>query len=70
MRGRERRRLALTLDRKIQRLAALLLASEPADHGIAEHRSRRARTAAMRRAQPAQTVSTKVQHQEAAPPGA
>ncbi|MGW6837035.1 hypothetical protein ACWGCI_27030 [Streptomyces sp. NPDC054949] len=50
IRGRERRRLALALDRKIQRLAALLLASEPADHGIAEHRSRRARTAALQRA--------------------
>ncbi|MCX5079367.1 hypothetical protein OHA84_01445 [Streptomyces sp. NBC_00513] len=49
IRGRERRRLALALDRKIQRLAALLLASEPADHGIAEHRSRRTRTAALRR---------------------
>ncbi|MFD9534682.1 hypothetical protein [Streptomyces sp. NPDC060010] len=49
IRGRERRRLALALDRRIQRLAALLLASEPADHGIAEHRSRRTRTAALRR---------------------
>ncbi|MFD5891264.1 hypothetical protein ACFWHQ_35600 [Streptomyces sp. NPDC060334] len=50
IRSRERRRLALALDRKIHRLAALLLASEPADHGIAEHRSRRARTAALQRA--------------------
>ncbi|MFD9535804.1 hypothetical protein [Streptomyces sp. NPDC060010] len=50
IRGRERRRLALALDRKIHRLAALLVASEPADHGIAEHRSRRARTAALQRA--------------------
>ncbi|MER6520117.1 hypothetical protein ABT246_25085 [Streptomyces sp. NPDC001553] len=60
IRGRERRRLALALDRKIQRLAALLLASEPADHGIAEHRSRRTRTAAFRRraalAQPTTTA--------------
>ncbi|MGW6836288.1 hypothetical protein ACWGCI_23180 [Streptomyces sp. NPDC054949] len=50
IRGRVRRRLALALDRRIQRLAALLPASEPADHGIAEHRSRRARTAALQRA--------------------
>ncbi|MGW6836500.1 hypothetical protein ACWGCI_24265 [Streptomyces sp. NPDC054949] len=60
IRGRERRRLALALDSRIQRLAALLLASEPADHGIAEYRSRRARTAAWRRqdalAQPTTTL--------------
>ncbi|MCX5079330.1 hypothetical protein OHA84_01240 [Streptomyces sp. NBC_00513] len=50
IRGRERRRLALALDRRIHHLAALPLASEPAEHGIAEHRSRRARTAALQRA--------------------
>ncbi|MFD9517893.1 hypothetical protein [Streptomyces sp. NPDC059979] len=50
IRSRERRRLTLDLDRKIQRLAAVLLASQPADHGIAAHRSRRARTAALQRA--------------------
>ncbi|WP_327169917.1 hypothetical protein [Streptomyces subrutilus] len=50
IRSRERRRITLDLDRKIQRLAALLLASQPADHGIAAHRSRRARTAARQRA--------------------
>ncbi|MFD5934755.1 hypothetical protein [Streptomyces sp. NPDC060333] len=63
IRGRERRRLALALDRGIHRLAALLLASEPADHGIAEHRSRRTRLAALQRAQPVQTVTTVVQRQ-------
>ncbi|MCM9077136.1 hypothetical protein L1606_03320 [Streptomyces spororaveus] len=50
IRNRKRRRLALVLDRKIQRLATLLLASDPADHGIAAHRSRRAQTAARHRA--------------------
>ncbi|MFD3546056.1 hypothetical protein ACFWUW_10635 [Streptomyces sp. NPDC058655] len=50
IRSRERRRITLTLDRKIQRLAALLFASQPADHGIAAHRRRRARTAALQRA--------------------
>lgn len=50
IRSRERRRLSLDLDRKIQRLAALLFASQPADHGIAAHRSRRARAAALQRA--------------------
>ncbi|MEU9031455.1 hypothetical protein AB0D46_28855 [Streptomyces sp. NPDC048383] len=50
IRGCERPRLALDLDRKIQRLTALLLASEPADHGISEHRSHRAKTAARQRA--------------------
>ncbi|MEU4359278.1 hypothetical protein [Streptomyces virginiae] len=50
IRNRERPRLALTLDRKIQRLATLLFASAPADHGIAAHRSRRAQAAARRRA--------------------
>ncbi|MFD3677640.1 hypothetical protein [Streptomyces sp. NPDC058613] len=50
IRSRERRRLTLDLDRKIQRLAALLFTSQPADHGIAAHRSRRARTAALQRA--------------------
>ncbi|MGW7315506.1 hypothetical protein [Streptomyces sp. NPDC054865] len=50
IRNRERRRITLDLDRRIQRLAALLLASRPADHGIAAHRSRRARTAALQRA--------------------
>ncbi|WP_329448305.1 hypothetical protein OG906_34935 (plasmid) [Streptomyces sp. NBC_01426] len=49
IRSRERRRLALALDSRIQRLAVLLLASEPGHHGIAEHRSLRARTAALRR---------------------
>ncbi|MFJ5811252.1 hypothetical protein [Streptomyces sp. NPDC093093] len=63
IRGRERRRLALVLDRRIHLLAALLLASEPADHGIAEHRSRRTRAAALQRAQPVQTVTTVVQRQ-------
>ncbi|MBT1185137.1 hypothetical protein HET69_14225 [Streptomyces sp. CJ_13] len=63
IRGRERRRLALALDRRIQCLAAVLLASEPADHGIAEHRSRRTRIAAQKRAQPAQTMTTVVQRQ-------
>ncbi|KOG56756.1 hypothetical protein ADK75_06450 [Streptomyces virginiae] len=50
IRSRQRCRLSLDLDRKIQRLAAVLLASRPADHGIAAHRSRRARTAALQRA--------------------
>ncbi|MFD3760468.1 hypothetical protein [Streptomyces sp. NPDC058622] len=50
IRSRERRRITLDLDRRIQWLAALLLASQPADHGIAAHRSRRARTAALQRA--------------------
>ncbi|MFD3681980.1 hypothetical protein [Streptomyces sp. NPDC058613] len=50
IRSRERRRLTLDLDRKVQRLAALLFASQPTDHGIAAHRSRRARTAALQRA--------------------
>ncbi|MFD6913545.1 hypothetical protein [Streptomyces virginiae] len=50
IRSRERRCLTLDLDRKIQRLAAVLLARQPADHGIAAHRSRRARTAALQRA--------------------
>ncbi|MFD3549331.1 hypothetical protein ACFWUW_27645 [Streptomyces sp. NPDC058655] len=50
VRSRERRRITLDLDRKIQRLAALLFTSQPADHGIAAHRSRRARTAALQRA--------------------
>ncbi|MFD3722121.1 hypothetical protein [Streptomyces sp. NPDC058674] len=50
IRSRERRRITLDLDRRIQRLAALLFASQPADHGIAAHRSRRARTAARQRA--------------------
>ncbi|MFD3760871.1 hypothetical protein [Streptomyces sp. NPDC058622] len=44
-----RSRITLDLDRKVQRLAAVLLASQPADHGIAAHRSRRARTAALQR---------------------
>ncbi|MEV6731364.1 MULTISPECIES: hypothetical protein [unclassified Streptomyces] len=42
IRNRDRRRLALALDRKIQRLATLLFASDPVDHGIAANRSRRA----------------------------
>ncbi|MFJ3840601.1 hypothetical protein ACIPY6_34545 [Streptomyces sp. NPDC090054] len=50
IRSRERRRITLDLDRKIQRLAAVLFASRPTDHGIAVHRSRRARTAALQRA--------------------
>ncbi|MFE3864860.1 hypothetical protein ACFXPT_31075 [Streptomyces goshikiensis] len=50
IRNRERRRITLDLDRRVQRLAALLVASRPADHGIAPHRSRRARTAALQRA--------------------
>ncbi|MGW7063494.1 hypothetical protein ACWGHM_34040 [Streptomyces sp. NPDC054904] len=50
IRSRERRRITLHLDRKIQRLAAVLFASRPTDHGIAVHRSRRARTAALQRA--------------------
>ncbi|MCY0946547.1 hypothetical protein [Streptomyces antarcticus] len=50
IRSRECRRITLDLDRKIQRLAALLFTSQPADHGIAAHRSRRARTAALQRA--------------------
>lgn len=50
IRNRKRRRLALVLDRKIQRLATLLLASDPADHGIAAHRSRRTQAAARHRA--------------------
>ncbi|MER7468620.1 hypothetical protein [Streptomyces sp. NPDC097981] len=50
IRSRERRRLALALDRKIQRLAILLLASDPAEHGVAAHRSRRAQAAARQRA--------------------
>ncbi|MFK0259127.1 hypothetical protein [Streptomyces sp. NPDC090445] len=58
IRGRERRRLALTLDRKIQRLAALLLTSDPADHGIAVYRSRRAQAAARQRALPATSAIT------------
>ncbi|MER6394055.1 hypothetical protein ABT236_37110 [Streptomyces sp. NPDC001523] len=58
IRGRERRRLALALDRGIQRLAALLLVSEPADHGIAEHRSRRTRAAALQRAALLRPMST------------
>ncbi|MCY0924282.1 hypothetical protein OS965_40350 [Streptomyces sp. H27-G5] len=49
IRSRERRRITLDLDRRIQWLTALLLASRPADHGIAAHRSRRARTAALQR---------------------
>ncbi|MGN5392421.1 hypothetical protein [Streptomyces sp. JL7001] len=48
IRNRNRQRLAL--DRKIQHLTALLLASEPADHGIAAHRSSRAQAAARNRA--------------------
>ncbi|MCY0960642.1 hypothetical protein OTB19_27565 [Streptomyces sp. H27-H5] len=50
IRSRERRRITLDLDRRIQQLAALLLASQPADHGIAAHRSRRAQGAALQRA--------------------
>ncbi|WP_406739538.1 hypothetical protein OG365_40085 (plasmid) [Streptomyces sp. NBC_00853] len=50
IRNRDRRRLALVLDHKIQRLATRLLASDPADHGIAGHRSRRAQAAARHRA--------------------
>ncbi|MGW3060733.1 hypothetical protein ACWC98_33045 [Streptomyces goshikiensis] len=50
IRNRERRRLALALDRKIQRLAMRLLAQDPADHGIAAHRSLGAQAAARRRA--------------------
>ncbi|WP_329449332.1 hypothetical protein OG906_42905 (plasmid) [Streptomyces sp. NBC_01426] len=50
IRSRERHRITLDLDRKIGQLAALLFASQPADHGIAAHRSRRARTAALQRA--------------------
>ncbi|MFD3330793.1 hypothetical protein [Streptomyces sp. NPDC058701] len=49
IRSRERRRITLDLDRKVQRLAAVLSVSQPADHGIAAHRSRRARTAALQR---------------------
>ncbi|MCX5071021.1 hypothetical protein OHA84_36365 [Streptomyces sp. NBC_00513] len=63
IRSRERRRLALALDSKIQRLAALLLSSEPADHGIAEHRSRRAKTAARRRARRAQRPGASTRRQ-------
>ncbi|MFD9538289.1 hypothetical protein [Streptomyces sp. NPDC060010] len=65
IRGRERRRLVLAPGPRNPppRLAALLLASEPADHGIAEHRSRRTRLAALQRAQPVQTVTTVVQRQ-------
>ncbi|WP_392900649.1 hypothetical protein [Streptomyces sp. LN699] len=69
IRGRERRRLALALDRKIQRLAALLLASEPADFGIAEYRSRRTRAAALRRrATLAQPMSTALREEPGAVP--
>ncbi|MEV0987843.1 hypothetical protein [Streptomyces sp. NPDC049949] len=51
LRSRERPRLSMALDRKIRRLAARLMASDPAEHGIAAHRSRRAQSAAARRAQ-------------------
>ncbi|MFF3015623.1 hypothetical protein [Streptomyces sp. NPDC057939] len=51
IRSEQRRRLAVVLDQKIQRLAVVLLASDPADHGISEHRSRRSRTAARQRMQ-------------------
>ncbi|WP_314249978.1 hypothetical protein [Streptomyces sp. DSM 40907] len=50
IRNRQRQRLTLALNRKIQRLATLLLTSDPADHGIATHRSRRAQAAARHRA--------------------
>ncbi|MGW7312263.1 hypothetical protein [Streptomyces sp. NPDC054865] len=49
IRNRERPRIALALDRRIQRLAPVLLSSGPADYGIAECRSRRARAAAQQR---------------------
>ncbi|MGP3691407.1 hypothetical protein ACTVZO_43400 [Streptomyces sp. IBSNAI002] len=52
IRNRERSRLALTLDRRIQRLTPLLLACDPADHGIAAHHSRRAQSAAHHRTSP------------------
>ncbi|MEU8779793.1 hypothetical protein [Streptomyces sp. NPDC048606] len=58
LRNRERRRLAVALDHKIQRLAVLLLDSEPADHGILLQRSRRAQVAAtQRRARLAATIA-------------
>ncbi|MFD0272249.1 hypothetical protein ACFVGY_37655 [Streptomyces sp. NPDC127106] len=63
IRAREHRRLAVSLDREIQRLAALLLASDPADHGIAEHRSRRTRTAALQRAPLVRPAGTFLQNQ-------
>lgn len=50
IRSRERLRVTLELDRKLGQLAALLFASQPADHGIAAHRSRRATAAALQRA--------------------
>ncbi|MGW7318192.1 hypothetical protein [Streptomyces sp. NPDC054865] len=50
VRNRERRRITLDMDRKVQQLAAVLFVSRPTDHGIAVHRSRRARTAALQRA--------------------
>ncbi|MFD3719880.1 hypothetical protein [Streptomyces sp. NPDC058674] len=63
IRSRERRRLTLDLDLRIQRLAALLFASQPADHGIAAHRSRRARTAARQRAPLVRSSGLDLAHQ-------
>ncbi|MFF1806291.1 hypothetical protein [Streptomyces virginiae] len=42
--------IAAIRNRERRRLATLLLAGDPADHGIAAHRSRRAQTAARHRA--------------------
>ncbi|MEV6576402.1 hypothetical protein [Streptomyces sp. NPDC051577] len=50
IRARKRPRITLTADQAIQRCHAELTAGTPAEHGIAAHRSRRAQTAARRRA--------------------
>ncbi|MFK0238719.1 hypothetical protein [Streptomyces vinaceus] len=58
IRGRERRRISIALDRRIQRLTAHLRASTPADYGIATHRSRRAQAAARQRNHPRTSAIT------------
>ncbi|MFE3558742.1 hypothetical protein ACFXKW_28365 [Streptomyces sp. NPDC059193] len=50
VRGRKRRHLTLALDQRIYTLYSRLAGSEPAEYGIAPHRSRRATTAARYRA--------------------
>ncbi|MGW0895539.1 hypothetical protein ACWD0G_00835 [Streptomyces goshikiensis] len=51
VRGRRRRHLTLALDQRIHTLYSRLVGSDPAEHGIAPHRSRRATSAARHRAQ-------------------
>ncbi|MFE4263462.1 hypothetical protein [Streptomyces sp. NPDC056883] len=51
VRGRKRRHLTLVLDQRIRTLYSRLVGSDPAEYGIAPHRSHRAITAARHRAE-------------------